>query len=146
MRAATVDEILEFVRANPRAFLLGRRSDGYPTAWAMTAGAGDGVIEFTTYRKSAKVKHLLREGVAGVVVQADDGRMLITGGPIEAVDGHHWLDEASGGDTRRPPEAHREVPPSVTEKVRSRHQDGKRIVLRVRIEGGRFADHDAPGS
>jgi hypothetical protein len=137
----TTEEVLEFVAANTHVYLLGRRSDGYPTVWAMTARAVDGGVEFSTYRASAKVRHLLREATATVLVPAgdpDDHRVLITSGRVALGDARAWGSSGPAG-TGSPPSVVRLVPEGVAEKVQSRHDSGKRVVLRLSIDEARFS-------
>ena len=42
-------------------FLIVRRPDGSPTGYPMTGVFHDGDVEFTTYRKAAKVRYLLAD-------------------------------------------------------------------------------------
>jgi hypothetical protein len=133
----TVDEALAFVATHPHVFLLTRRADGFPTAYAMSARVDRRSILFTTYRASAKVGHLLREGTATVVAADEDGgtRVVELSGPVRVADSERWL---------APPESpavpHRGmagVPDDVAATVRDRHESGKRIVLEVVPESAR---------
>ena len=57
----------------PRLPLVTRRQDGSPTTHPLTPLWADGAVHFNTYRKSAKVRNLLRhQRVACVVTSADD--------------------------------------------------------------------------
>ncbi len=62
-----------FLESAGRGFLVTRRQDGSPTTHPLTPLWADGAIHFNTYRKSAKVRNLLRHPrVACVVTSADD--------------------------------------------------------------------------
>ncbi len=141
----STDQALAFIAANPHSFLLAQRGDGYPTAWAMMARVEGGAVEFSTYRASAKVRILLDAGVAGIVAAAEDPadpRVLVAGGPVELVEARQWVGEASGATSGNPTGSgamSRQVPSSVSDKVRSRHDSGKRIVLRVALDQARFS-------
>src|SRR5262249_42244076 len=63
--AASLDEALAFIAEHPHLYLLTRRADGYPTGYAMMSRVTRGTVSFSTYRASAKVQNLMREGVAG---------------------------------------------------------------------------------
>jgi hypothetical protein len=142
----TTAEVLEFVEANTHVYLLGRRSDGYPTVWAMTARAVDDVVEFSTYGASAKVRHLLREATATIVVPAgdpDDHRVLITSGRVAMGDARTWGPRGPA-ETGSLPSVVRPVPAGIAEKVQSRHDSGKRVVLRVSIDEARFSTKVPP--
>ena len=142
MDLEAVAEALAFVAEHPHVYLLARRSDGFPTGYAMTARARtrEGCVDFSTYRASAKVKNLLRDGTAGIVASDEDpsgGRVLFAEGPLTLLDGAAWTTdedqpEATGAKLGV------DVPAEIVDKVGRRHQDGKRVVLRVRIERARF--------
>ena len=62
-----------FLESVGRGFLVTRRQDGSPTTHPLTPLWADGAIHFNTYRKSAKVRNLLRHPrVACVLTSADD--------------------------------------------------------------------------
>ena len=62
-----------FLESVGRGFLVTRRQDGSPTTHPLTPLWADGAIHFNTYRKSAKVRNLLRHPrVACAVTSADD--------------------------------------------------------------------------
>ena len=62
-----------FLASVGRGFLVTRRRDGSPTTHPLTPLWADGAIHFNTYRKSSKVRNLLRHPrVACVVTSADD--------------------------------------------------------------------------
>jgi hypothetical protein len=138
-----LQDALDFVAANPHVFLLARRADGYPTAYAMMARVVDGAVEFSTYRASAKVKNLLRDGVGGITSVAedrDDPRVLVASGSIAAAEAPNWVDEVEGGSANAANLGDRPaVPSDISDKVRSRHDSGKRTVLRLEIDKARFS-------
>ena len=138
MNAVLLDEAIAFVAANPHVFLLARRSDGYPTGYAMmaTARPADRVIEFSTYRASAKVKNLVREGAGSVLAVADgpDGRrMLLAEGTVSLAEGPRHL-----GDPRAGAGATGEVPAEILSTVARSHESGKRVVLELHLTRARF--------
>src|ERR1035438_8405039 len=62
-----------FLESAGRGFLVTRRRDGSPTTHPLTPLWADGAIHFNTYRKSAKVRNVLRHPrVSCVVTSADD--------------------------------------------------------------------------
>ncbi|HEX5585750.1 MAG TPA: hypothetical protein VFZ17_00440 [Acidimicrobiia bacterium] len=140
-RAASIADALTFIGTHSHVYLLGRRPDGYPTGWAMTARARDDAVDFSTYRASAKVRHLAAAGVASVLAMSDDRAdhcVLLAEGPLAVLDGAVWFDDDAPVAAR--PDVHRQVPAEVVEKVASRHESGKRCVLRVTIERARFSE------
>ena len=143
-QSATPAEALAFLDDHPHVHLLARRADGYPTGYPMTARVRDGAVEFSTYRASAKVRNLLRDGVAGIVATDEaSGRVLVAEGPVDQAEGSSWADVADRGPSA-PSRLAAAVPGDVTDKVGRRHREGKRIVLRVRIEAARFSEAVGP--
>lgn len=125
-----------FLRANTRTFLLVSRGDGSPTAYPMVGLYHDGVLEFSTYRKSAKVTRMLRHPVVGCLVTARDDdpdrRVLLVEGTAEVL--------PEGADLERGPDARAaagatpaamRVPGEIAERSQDRMRSGKRCVVRV---------------
>jgi hypothetical protein len=141
-KQTSVEAALDFISQHPHVFLLGRRADGFPTGYAMMSKVREGAVDFSTYRSSAKVKNLMRDGVAGILAASeapDDERVVFAEGPVSLLEGGRWLDdddEASGRPSSRFRPA---VPAAIVETVGSRHDSGKRCVLRVTIEQARFS-------
>lgn len=133
----TVDEALAFVATHPHVFLLTRRADGLPTAYAMTARVDVRSILFTTYGASAKVTNLLREGVATVLASEEDGgtRVVEVTGPVAVAAAGRWLAEAPS--PRVPVTGMGTVPDEIAATVRERNASSKRIVLEVVAEAAR---------
>lgn len=139
MPEAALEEALQFVAAHPHVYLLGRRADGFPTGWAMTARVADRSVEFSTYRASAKVRNLTREGRAGILALDETGGSDLTlflEGPVELAEEAAWATPRP--DARWPAGRVPPVPAGITETVQRRHGDGKRVVLRVVVEQARF--------
>jgi hypothetical protein len=153
---ASLADAADFLQANPLVYLLGRRADGFPTAWPMTARVRAGAVDFSTYAASAKVRHLLREGVAGVLAVAPepDGRVLVASGPVRLMPSESWFETVSDADAdtdadadadaEAPDDDRPDVPAEVVERVQARHQSGKRAVLRVDLEQAEFTTALAP--
>jgi hypothetical protein len=140
--AASVTDALRFIDAHSHVYLLGRRPDGYPTGWAMTARVGEAAVDFSTYRASAKVRYLADAGVASVLAVADDEgdhRVLTVEGPVSLLDAAAWIDDEPTATTAAP-DARRPVPSEIIDNVASRHESGKRCVLRVTIERAHFSE------
>ena len=140
-RSARIPDALDFVAEHPHVYLLARRPDGYPTGYAMLARVRDGFVDFSTYRASAKVKNLLRDGVAGILALSDgpDGQVeLLAEGTVTMLEEGSWT-QTTGGLVGRSGQAGPNVPPDVADKVRDRHETGKRIVLRVNLFRARFS-------
>ena len=96
----------------------------------------DRVIEFSTYRASAKVKNLVREGAGSVLAVADgpDGRrMLLAEGTVSLAEGPRHL-----GDPRAGAGATGEVPAEILSTVARSHESGKRVVLELHLTRARF--------
>jgi len=137
---ASVDEALAFIAAHPHVYLLGRRADGFPTGYAMMSKVRDGAVEFSTYRASAKVRNLLRDGHAGILaVSKVDDAVLSATGPVTLADSRHWLDADPSDGPTVTPDFRPSVPSDIGTKVAARHDDGRRCVLRVTIERAHYA-------
>ncbi|HUZ09193.1 MAG TPA: pyridoxamine 5'-phosphate oxidase family protein [Acidimicrobiales bacterium] len=142
-----VNEALAFLAGHPHVFLLTRRPDGLPTGYAMTARVDEWCVLFSTYGTSAKVVNLLREGMARVLVAEEDGGTTVVevGGPVRLVEASRWLDadadaDADAGPTvAQPSPGMGPVPAEIGEKVRSRHESGKRVVVEVLVTHARRA-------
>jgi hypothetical protein len=65
--------------------------------------------------------------------------VLLAEGTVSVLDAAVWFDEDTVPPAPRPG-ASRSVPTEITDKVASRHESGKRCVLRVTIEQARFSD------
>jgi hypothetical protein len=136
--------LVEFLRRNHRAFLFCRDDTGGPVGYAMRSVTYEpGRLYFSTYTKSAKVRHLLADPEAACVVMSDDPA------------GEGWPSWASlqgRAEIYRPSPAELEpmlerssaevrVPEAVIAKVHDRLLSGKRCFIRldvreVRAHGG----------
>ena len=138
-----VRDALAFLSGHPHVFLLTRRPDGMPTGYAMTAVVDDGCVHFSTYGASAKVANLLREGRARVLASEEDGGTTVVevGGPVRLVEGSRppGAPTGSGAAAVGPAAGMGPVPAEIGEKVRSRHESGKRVVVEVRVTHARRA-------
>jgi hypothetical protein len=138
---AAVADALVFIRENPHVFLLARRADGFPTGYAMMSKVRGGAVDFSTYRSSAKVKNLVRDGVAGLLVISEapgDNRVVFAEGAVSLLDDGHWFDDE--GPSATPATNFRPVvPKAIVATVSSRHDSGKGCVLRLTIEQARFS-------
>jgi pyridoxamine 5'-phosphate oxidase-like protein len=136
---AGLDDALAFLGAHPHVFLLTRRADGFPTAYAMTARVDGSSVLFSTYGASAKVVNLLHGGTARVLAFDEDGgnAMIEVGGPVRLVESTRWLDPVQTPISAGTPAAVAPVPTEVVELVRSRHESGKRVVVEVQVTHAR---------
>jgi len=132
----------DFLRAHTRTFLLTLRPDGAPTCHPMVDLWRDGALWLNTYRRSAKVRNLTAEPrVACVVVTDDDEprfRGVVLRGRAEVVAAPA---APAGPDARaaRPPGVGAEV----TERVRDRLAEGKRVLVRIVPEAMRLVGEHA---
>ena len=144
-RAADSGEALDFLAAHSQVYLLARLADGRPTGYPMVGRLAGGGIEFSTYRKSAKVAKVLRRERASCLVVPRDGsserRTLWVCGPVSLRDEQGANVSVAQGaavtGTSTPPGI--AVPAAIRDKVRARHDSGKRCVLRIEVEQARFA-------
>jgi len=122
-----------FLAHNRKVFLLVRSEDGTAVAYPMTGAWIDGALEFSTYRKSVKVRRIARDDRVCCVVTPwdwrDGGRVLLVWGhcQIRGGSGHRW--DSSRMDAVAP--APIDVPPQIRANVAARTADGKRVTLRV---------------
>jgi PPOX class probable F420-dependent enzyme len=127
----------DFLRTHTRTFLVTLRPDGAPTCHPMVGLWREGALWLNTYRKSAKVRNLTAEPrVACVVVTDDDEprfRGVVLRGRAEVVP----LEAAPAG---RPDSGARApgVGAEVTEHVRARLAEGKRVLVRIVPESVRL--------
>ena len=142
MVPTTNDDAQAFLSVHSQAFLFTTLVDGSPIGWPMVGRLNDGGMEFSTYRSSAKARHLLANPMASCLVvprdsEADRRTLLVTGsvsiredrGGADAVKAH-----AGAGRSGI------EVPSEVAEAVKARHDSGKRCVVRIELDDLRFSN------
>jgi hypothetical protein len=111
-------------------FMLVRTTDGRPTGYPMTGLFRDGVLQITTYRKSAKARSLL----------ADDRVCCVVPDPGRAGLGVRLIGRAVPGDatvfavSTQSKGAAIDVPDEVRATVRDRLASDKRMVFRIDVE------------
>ena len=138
----SLEDALAFIAAHPHLYLLTRRGDGYPTGYAMMSRVTRGTVSFSTYRSSAKVRNLWREGVGGILAVAkdpSDDRVLAAEGTVSVHDGSEWFEDQDPGSPVPPADFEPSVPAEIVQKVSSRHESGKRCVLRLTLTAARFS-------
>jgi hypothetical protein len=127
--------VVAFLERHNQVFLLTHRADGWPTGYPMVGTHRDGGIEFSTYRASAKVTRVLRDGVASclVVPRDADGEptCLWLRGPASL---REPGPSPAPGRTGPVPS----VPPEIADQVARRVADGKRGVLRIEVAATRW--------
>jgi Pyridoxamine 5'-phosphate oxidase len=128
-------EVVAFLERHNQVFLLTHRADGWPTGYPMVGTHRDGGIEFSTYRASAKVTRVLRDGAASCLVVPRDAEAeptcLWLRGPAS-------LREPGSSRASRQAGPVPPVPPEVAQQVARRLADGKRALLRVEIADTRW--------
>ena len=137
-----VGEALAFVAEHPHLFLLTRRADGYPTGYAMMSRVSRGTVSFSTYRSSAKVTNLLREGVGGILAMskdAGDDRVLVAQGTVSVHDGSEWFDDQVRDGPAPRTDFRPSVPAEISDTVSARHSSNKRCVVRLMLTSARFS-------
>ena len=140
-------EALAFLAAHSQAFLFTILADGSPMGWPMVGRLHDGAMEFSTYRKSAKVRALLQRARASCLVVPREGerdrRTLMVSGAVSIRDGHDGVDAGpadigTGG-------AGIAVPDEVIDTVKARHRSSTRCVVRIELQDLRFGALPAVG-
>ncbi len=121
-------DVLEFVRNNPRTFLLSRRKDGSPTGHPMLCLIGDGHIQFSTYRKSAKVLNFQRDSTTACLVTAKHDAPAFKAALVR---GHARIREGAELPTRETPETSSWVSQGVSGRSKERLASGKRIIVEI---------------
>jgi hypothetical protein len=118
-----------FLREHRRAFLFVTRGDGSPTCYPMVGLYNDGRMEFSAYRKSAKVTRIRRSPAVGALVTADatddDHRAVLVNGRATVVDTTS-LPPSSGAD----PEA-MGVPTEIVESAANAMRSQRRCTIRL---------------
>jgi hypothetical protein len=130
-------EVVDFICTNHRAFLFCRDGDRRPIGYAMRTIAyhsASRCLYFTTYTKSAKIRHLLANPEVACLVGDDSGWVSVNGvawvyQPSEAeIDG---LIGVGSTDDR--------VPDSIVTTVRDRLLSGKRCFIEILLDEVRAA-------
>jgi hypothetical protein len=130
----------QFLADHSQVYLVVRRPDGTPMGYPMVGRWQDGALEFSTYRKSAKVRYVERDNrVCCLVVPRDPSegdRVLAVWGRAAMGDAgrERWQAAATGATGA----VGIEVPASVRTKVADRLSTSKRGILRVDVERAAF--------
>ncbi len=135
--AAPFDEAVdEFLRLHNRVLLLARRADGSPTGWPMTGIYADGILQFSTYRKSAKVRMIAADPRVCCLVTAREGlgeRRVLEYVGTAAVDTEvrEMPSRAQAPGATAAPTAIGTVPEEIGQRAQDRLASGKRCLIRV---------------
>jgi hypothetical protein len=129
-------EVDEFLRLHNRVLLLARRADGSPTGWPMTGLYGDGILQFSTYRKSAKVRIIGADPRVCCLVTAREGvgehRVLEYVGTAEIdTEARAMPTRAQAPGSAPAPTAIGTVPDEIAGRAQDRLASGKRGLIRV---------------
>jgi hypothetical protein len=131
-------DIVEFIRANHRVFLFCRDGTRRPIGYAMRSVAYRPTtrsLAFTTYAKSAKVRHLRSAPEIACLIGDDEGWVSVSGVARVYQPSAAEVDELIG---ERSPD--QRVPDAVVTKVRDRLLSGKRCVIGLTLTAVRAAD------
>jgi len=141
MSAALPPDVAAQLDGHRDITLFCRDADGHPIGYPMMISSRDGAdIVFSTYRKSAKVRHIERDPRVALLsftaAPAPDGGELV-----------RWISMTGTAAVWQPTEAELDrvfppaprtadgrVPDTVGPLVRQRTLEGKRILLRVRLD------------
>ncbi|TVS90066.1 pyridoxamine 5'-phosphate oxidase family protein [Mycobacterium helveticum] len=130
-------DIVEFIRANHRVFLFCRDGARRPIGYAMRSVAyhpATRSLAFTTYAKSAKVRHLQSAPEVACLIGDDEGWVSVSGVAHVYQPSATEVDELIG---ERSPD--QRVPDAVVTKVRDRLLTGKRCVIGLTLTEVRAA-------
>lgn len=132
-----IEDAVEFVTTHSQVFLLSTLADGSPIGYPMVGRSNGAAVEFSTYRKSAKVRNVLRHPTTSCLVVpragSQDRRTLWVSGPVSVTDDASGFKSANGTGT-----SGIAVPSGIVDTVGARHDAGKRCILRIEIEQFRF--------
>ncbi|MGA9490176.1 MAG: pyridoxamine 5'-phosphate oxidase family protein [Mycobacterium sp.] len=131
-------DVVDFIRANHRAFLFCRDSARRPIGYAMRSVAyrpATRSLSFATYAKSAKVQYLRCAPEVACLIGDDEGWVSVAGIAHVYQPSAAEVDELVGESS---PD-HR-VPDSVVTNVRDRLLSGKRCFIGLTLTQVRAAD------
>ncbi|MCW2620547.1 MAG: hypothetical protein JWL64_149 [Frankiales bacterium] len=109
---------------------------GGPLGYPMTGVWAGGAVWFTTYRKAAKVRHLLADGRVCCLFSAPSTEVWTE--PAVAVTGTARLSDDVRAFSDPQGESPLPVAPGVRTKVADRLQSGLRVVFEVSVESVRL--------
>jgi nitroimidazol reductase NimA-like FMN-containing flavoprotein (pyridoxamine 5'-phosphate oxidase superfamily) len=122
-----------FLRAHSRTFLLGVRADGSPTGWPMVGIYPGDALEFSTYRRSQKVRDFERNpNACCVVAPVESERALVLRGTAAVVLGRQEL------PVRVDALPDVNVDTTTKDAAEAKLRSGQRVVLRVEPGEARF--------
>jgi general stress protein 26 len=121
-------DVLDFVRNNPRTFLISRRKDGSPTGHPMLCLIGDGRIQFSTYRKSVKVQNFQRDPTAACLATTKHDDPAFNAALVR---GQARVREGLELPMRETPQTSSWVSTGVSSRSKERLATGKRIILEI---------------
>jgi hypothetical protein len=129
-------ELDEFLQVHNRVLLLARRADGSPTGWPMTGIYADGILQFSTYRKSAKVRVIAADPRVCCLVTAREGldepRVLEYVGTASIdTEARAMPVRAQAPGATPAPTAIGTVPEEIGQRAQDRLASGKRCLIRV---------------
>ncbi len=137
---------VRFLAEHRDLVLFCRDRDGCPVGYPMRSTAvTDSAVYFTTYRKSAKVRHLERDPVVRLlcfVTRGDDQAEWVDAGGTAAL----WSPTAAELDRLLSGPRDSRVPDGMLDHVRTRILEGKRIMVKVELDhAARYAGTTAVG-
>lgn len=144
----TPEERHDFLHAGKTVYLASNGEDGYPHLIAMWyAIAPDGSIEMTTFRKSQKVKNLLRDPRASILLEEgatyDKLKGLFLRGRCEIIDDEERTLATLGKVGARMAGSSEPPPSGALEAMRG--QAKKRVTIIFRVDKTRSWDHSKLG-
>jgi hypothetical protein len=130
--------VVDFIRANHRAFLFCRDGARRPIGYAMRSVAyrsATRCLYFATYAKSAKVQHLRSAPEVACLIGGDEGWVSVGGLAHVYQPSAAEVDELIGESS-----PDQRVPESVVMNVRDRLLSGKRCFIGLTLTEVRAAD------
>ncbi len=132
-QAAFTPDMQAFLATHKRSFVMNFRKDGSPTGHPLTAQVINGVLYYNTYRQSAKMRNILRDGRVACLITTDDGEesvksLVIRGRAVMIEDPK----EALAIMASRASPARASVSPSPAASTQQqRILDGRRVMMRI---------------
>lgn len=128
-------DVEAFLRAHSRAFLVGVRADGTPTGWPLIAFYTGTALEFSTYRRSQKVRIFQRNpNAACVIAPTDSHRALSMRGIVHI----QWNQRGPSTGAAPPVDVEAKVRVELGDQTAGGVTSSKRVILRFEPGGARF--------
>ncbi len=131
----------DFLSTHTRSFVMNLRKDGSPTGHPLTAMYINGVLYYNTYRKSIKMRNIVRDNRVACLVTTDEGKepfrsLTIRGRAVMIEDPQEALAvyQARAGNAGAAGGQGRDSRATSNTLFQQRLQDGRRVLIRIEPE------------